>query len=127
MADADAWIEEKKRRIMDQHKTLTPFYTITDVDSTKTNSRSKRFTLESDATDEARDRIHKGNSKGVIILKAIKIVEPTQAPVLISEIGGRDNENPMAPDRGDLGSADGIETVLTREDEDEDPEPVEYR
>lgn len=95
---------------------MRPFWTVTDVDTQKTNSRSVRYTSEGRATDEARDRIHAGKSpKGVVIMKAVKLVELQQAPVKISDIG--ELENPMAPDRGDLGK-----TVLTRED-DEDLSP----
>lgn len=59
---------------------MKPFWTITDVDTNHTNSRSEKFSKEILAIDAATYRVRCGASKAVVILKAVKLVTHNYPP-----------------------------------------------
>ena len=65
---------------------MKTFYTITDVNTTHTNSRSKRFNTEPQAIEAAYDRLERGGSTEIVILKAIKLVRPARKPVIVEPL-----------------------------------------
>lgn len=68
---------------------MNTFFTITAVDTTHCNDRSKRHNTVEEAIKAATDRIASGSStQGVIIMQAIKLVTPKKpvTPVEIQDI-----------------------------------------
>lgn len=60
---------------------MDKFWTITDADTTFTNSRSTRFTDYGRAVTAAKSRIENNSAHEVIILEAVAIVKPTHPPI----------------------------------------------
>ena len=67
---------------------MKTFYTLTDIDTNYTNSRSTRYDSEAAAERAARERLEANpHHRGVVILKAIKTVRFRQVqPVVVADI-----------------------------------------
>jgi len=62
------------------------FWTVTDGDTTHTNSRSSKYGTPEGALAEATRRIENGRAESVFILEAVRIVRKKQEPIEVIEI-----------------------------------------
>jgi hypothetical protein len=71
---------------------MKTFYTLTDVDTEHTNSRSRRYDDKASAIAGAEARINAGSTKAVVIMQAIELVRRAPTPVEVVPI------EPNSPD-----------------------------
>lgn len=65
---------------------MNKFWTVTDANTTHTNSRSQRFPTVEDAIHEATGRIENGRADSVYILECIKVVKRAPTPVTVEDV-----------------------------------------
>lgn len=75
---------------------MEKFWTITDSNTTHTNSRSERFTKVDRAVDSAKERLRSGRSNEVVILEAVAVVKFSPIPIKVEPIHpASDQATPM--------------------------------
>lgn len=65
---------------------MNKFWTVTDGDTTHTNSRSSRYGTLEGAIHEAKTRINGGKTEQVYILEAVREVRRAKNPIEVIEI-----------------------------------------
>ena len=65
---------------------MKPFYTVTNSHTQFCNDRSRRYDDEGEAVEAARRRIANGDTKSVIIMKSVAVVEAEAQPSVVKRI-----------------------------------------
>lgn len=65
---------------------LHKFWTVTNGDTSHTNSRSSRYGVKQDAIDEATRRIERGDTVDAFILESVALVQKKVTPIEVVEI-----------------------------------------
>lgn len=65
---------------------MKPFWTITDIGTVHTNSRSSRFENEDAAITAATNRLERRECVAVVVLKSVKLVKLSSPPVEVEDI-----------------------------------------
>lgn len=65
---------------------MSKFWTVTDCNTTHTNSRSTRFRTIEDAIREASMRIENGRAESIYILECIKVVKRAKIPFTVEDV-----------------------------------------
>lgn len=65
---------------------MNKFWTITDANTTHTNSRSERFSSLGSALSAAAKRIERGAAESVCVMECVKLVKRAAIPAVVEDV-----------------------------------------